>query len=69
LVGFSAHSNFGVRLFFISSVSAVAIWPTLTGSEKDAPEDVLQDWRVPEAMGYGQSKLLPNAYLTWQSER
>jgi thioester reductase-like protein len=63
LVDFSAHSQYGVRLFFISSISAVANWRTLTGSDVDVPEEVFQDWRVPEAMGYGQSKFVAERIL------
>lgn len=57
LVDFSAHSRFGAHIFFISSVSAVS------GLESSVAETTFQDWNVPLAMGYGQSKFIAERIL------
>jgi thioester reductase-like protein len=63
LINFSAGSKFGAQIFFISSISAVANWKSVTGKTEDIPEGIFDDWRVPNAMGYGQSKFVAERLL------
>ncbi|RYP68643.1 hypothetical protein DL769_005480 [Monosporascus sp. CRB-8-3] len=65
LIDFSSQSRFGAQLFFISSISAVGKYRATTGRTDDdgIPERIIEDWRVPEAMGYGQSKLVSERLL------
>jgi thioester reductase-like protein len=63
LIDFSAHSKFGARLFFVSSISSVSNWGTVSGRKEDVPEDVYHDSKVSELLGYGQSKLAAERIL------
>ncbi|KAF2875490.1 hypothetical protein BDV95DRAFT_561998 [Massariosphaeria phaeospora] len=62
-VDFSAHSKFGARLFFISSISTVMNWRSVAGCSDGVPEQIFEDWKVPEAIGYGQSKFVAERLL------
>ncbi|KAF2799236.1 acetyl-CoA synthetase-like protein [Melanomma pulvis-pyrius CBS 109.77] len=62
-VDFSAHSKFGAQLFFVSSISAVANWNTITGSSENVPEQIYENWKIPQSMGYGQSKFVSERLL------
>lgn len=57
LVDFSARSQAGAKIFFISSISAVA------NVTHDVPEQVFDDWRTPQVIGYGQSKFVAECVL------
>lgn len=57
LVDFSTQSQAGAKIFFISSISAVA------NVSHDVPEQVFDDWRTPQAIGYGQSKFVAECVL------
>jgi thioester reductase-like protein len=62
-VDFSAHSKFGAQLFFVSSISAVSNWRTVTGSTENIPEQIYEDWKIPGTTGYGQSKFISERLL------
>lgn len=63
-VDFSAHSKFGARIFFVSSIGAVMNWPAFTGYKVDkVPEAIFEDWRVPQGTGYGESKFISERIL------
>ncbi|RYP70035.1 hypothetical protein DL771_005726 [Monosporascus sp. 5C6A] len=64
-IDFSSQSRFGAQLFFISSISAVGKYSATTRrTDNDGiPERIFEDWRVPQAMGYGQSKLVSERLL------
>ncbi|KAI5918368.1 hypothetical protein F4810DRAFT_704251 [Camillea tinctor] len=62
-INFSAHSTYGAQIFFISSLSAVANWHSATGHTGKVPERAYEDWRISEAMGYGESKFLAERVL------
>lgn len=57
LVDFSSRSQAGAKIFFISSIGAVG------NVEHGVPEQVLDDWRTPQPMGYGQSKYVAERVL------
>ncbi|KAI1496455.1 male sterility protein-domain-containing protein [Biscogniauxia marginata] len=52
-IDFSAHSSFGAHIFFVSSLSAVSNWHSATGQKDNIREQIYEDWRIPEAIGYG----------------
>ena len=61
LIDYSLHSNHQARIFFISSISAVMNWPA---QHKGAvPEKVFDDFSIPPAMGYGESKYIAERLL------
>ncbi|KAI0594594.1 hypothetical protein F4775DRAFT_573362 [Biscogniauxia sp. FL1348] len=62
-IDFSAHSTYGAQIFFISSLSAVSKWYAATGQTDSVLERVYEDWRIPEAIGYGESKLVAERIL------
>lgn len=57
LVDFSTQSQAGAKVFFISSISAVA------SVAHRVPEQVFDDWHTPQAIGYGQSKFVAERIL------
>ncbi|KAI5917609.1 hypothetical protein F4810DRAFT_704756 [Camillea tinctor] len=64
LVDFSAHSTFGVNIFFISSISAVSNWGTVAGhGDNKVPEQILQNWRIPQEIRYGESRFVSERVL------
>ena len=54
LIDLSVKSAGQIGIFFVSSVGAVMNWPA--HKEGPVPEEVISDFRVPEAMGYAESK-------------
>lgn len=56
LVDFSAHTQGGAQIFFVSSISAVA-------NAAPVPEKIVDDWRAPQENGYGQSKFVAERVL------
>lgn len=50
-VDFSAHSNFGANLFFVSSISAVANGHVVTGNAESIAEKVFEDWKIYSTTG------------------
>lgn len=67
-VNFSAHSHYDTQLFFVSSIAAVGNWSTTTAAAAGQrpeiiPEQIYEDWRVPQAMGYGESKFVSERLL------
>ncbi|KAI9835516.1 MAG: hypothetical protein M1819_001967 [Sarea resinae] len=62
LIDFSAVSRHRSRIFFVSSVSTVMNWFALHPGV-DVPEEIIHDFAVPEAMGYGESKHLAERLL------
>lgn len=60
-IDFSAHSNYGASVFFVSTISTVMEWPVShTGK---MPEAVLNDWSLPQPMGYAESKYVSERLL------
>lgn len=57
LVNFSTQTQAGAKIFFISSIGAVG------NVAHGVPEQILDDWRSPQAMGYGQSKYVAERVL------
>lgn len=70
LIDFSARSVHKAKIFFLSSIGAVMNWSTKhTGR---VPEEIIDDFTVPQAMGYAESKyiaerLLDNASRTFET--
>ncbi|KAL8953436.1 MAG: hypothetical protein Q9222_000710 [Ikaeria aurantiellina] len=65
----SVQSGARIGIFFISSISAVMDWPA--GHNGPVPEEIVDDFTVPAAMGYAESKhvaerLLSLAYTNCQ---
>lgn len=64
LVDFSSHSRLGARIFFVSSISSVANYSAAARDGIEAvPEQIIEDWRVVDDGGYGQSKLISERVL------
>ncbi|KAK2591580.1 hypothetical protein QQS21_010731 [Conoideocrella luteorostrata] len=57
MIEFAAHSTFGARICYISSVSAVG------GRIGEVAEQIYTDWQTPHATGYGQSKFVAERLL------
>ena len=70
LIDFSARSVHKAKIFFLSSIGAVMNWPAYhTGR---VPEEVIDDFTVPQATGYAESKhvaerLLETASRTFET--
>ncbi|RYP15960.1 hypothetical protein DL765_005400 [Monosporascus sp. GIB2] len=62
-IDFSAHSKYGARLFFVSSISAVVNWGADRRQSQAVPEEAYKDWSIPEATGYGESKFVAERIL------
>ena len=62
LIDFCAHSSYGANLCFTSSVGVALNFKSETPESK-IPENVLEDWGLPEQMGYAQSKLIAERLL------
>lgn len=61
LVDLSAHSTYGASIFFVSTISTVMKWPVNhTGK---MPEAVIDDWSLPQPMGYAESKYVSERLL------
>jgi thioester reductase-like protein len=58
---FSAASSKAIHIFFISSISSVTNWPV--DHEGPVPERVINDSRVAEMNGYGESKHIAELLL------
>lgn len=54
LLRFSASSELGPRLNFLSSISAVMKWNLV--NSRPIPEQIITDWSVSEPFGYARSK-------------
>lgn len=61
LIRFSARSEFGASLNFLSSISAVLNWNTVDSGS--IPEKIIGDWSAPEPFGYAQSKYVAERLL------
>lgn len=60
-IDFFAHSTYGASIFFISTISTVMEWPVShTGK---MPETVINDWSLPQPMGYAESKYVSERLL------
>lgn len=57
LVNFSTQTRAGAKIFFISSIGAVG------NVAHGVPEQVFDDWRTPQAIGYCQSKYVAERVL------
>ncbi|RYP00943.1 hypothetical protein DL764_006344 [Monosporascus ibericus] len=62
-IDFSAYSRYGAQLFFISSISAVANLGAVRKPPQTVPEEAYDDWSIPEATGYGESKFVAERLL------
>ena len=60
-VDFSVHSTYAAFIFFISTISAVANWPIKHSS--NMPEEIVDDWSLPQATGYAESKYISERLL------
>lgn len=60
-IDFSAHSTYNACIFFISTIGTVMEWPVShTGK---MPEAVIDDWSLPQPMGYAESKYVSERLL------
>ncbi|KAI1813507.1 hypothetical protein GGS20DRAFT_553164 [Poronia punctata] len=57
LVEFSTRSSYGTHIFFVSSIGTVSNW------QGPVPEQIFDDWTVPQAIGYAQSKFVAERIL------
>lgn len=53
-IDFSVHSIYGASIFFISTISTVMEWPV--NHTRKMPEAVIDDWSLPQPIGYAESK-------------
>ncbi|MCJ1463036.1 hypothetical protein MMC07_001640 [Pseudocyphellaria aurata] len=61
LIDFAAQSVHRAKIFFISSIASVMEWPNHhTGP---VPEEIIDDFTVPQHMGYGESKHISERLL------
>ena len=61
LIDFSARSVHKAKIFFVSSIGAVMNWSANhTGK---VPEEIIEDFTVPQAMGYAESKYVAERLL------
>lgn len=61
LIDFSARSVHKAKVFFVSSIGAVMDWSANhTGK---VPEEIIDDFTVPQAMGYAESKYVAERLL------
>ncbi|RWA05313.1 hypothetical protein EKO27_g9790 [Xylaria grammica] len=63
LVDFAARSNFGAKIFFLSSIGAVANWQSVSGGSESIPEAIFDEWKIPDRTGYAQSKFISERVL------
>ncbi|KAJ8130824.1 hypothetical protein O1611_g2807 [Lasiodiplodia mahajangana] len=63
LVDFAARSNFGAKIFFLSSIGAVANWQSVSGVSESIPEAIFDEWEIPDRTGYAQSKFISERVL------
>ena len=62
LIDLSHHSPHNPHIFFLSSIGAVMNWPfNHTGP---VPEEIIQDYTVPQAMGYAEAKHVSERLLS-----
>ena len=54
IIDLSAQSTKRARIFFISSIAGVMTWPNHHSGP--VPEEIIVDFRVPQHMGYAESK-------------
>lgn len=54
LIDLSLASNHSAKIFFISSISSVMGWPA--HHQGPVPEEIIDDAKVPQPIGYGESK-------------
>lgn len=54
LIDFSSRSAHGALIFFISTIGAVMSWNS--NHKGKVPEQIVEDWTVPQEMGYAESK-------------
>ncbi|CAJ2509529.1 Uu.00g145550.m01.CDS01 [Anthostomella pinea] len=62
-IDFSSRSSFGAQIFFISSISAIANWRAADASAEQVLEQIYTDWRMPQPIGYGESKFVAERLL------
>jgi thioester reductase-like protein/acyl-CoA synthetase (AMP-forming)/AMP-acid ligase II len=63
LIDFSKCSRFGAKIVFTSSISAVANWSAITGMSGKVLEHAYEEWTMPHAIGYAQSKFIAECLL------
>lgn len=61
LIDFSSRSSKGSVIFFISSIGTVAQWNV--DNEGPVPEVIIDDWNIPQEMGYAESKYISERLL------
>lgn len=69
MIDFSIHSNFGARILFVPSIGAVSNWQEATGQTGPVPEEMYDDYRIPQAIGYAQSKFIAERMLDIAAKR
>ncbi|KAJ3578218.1 hypothetical protein NPX13_g2342 [Xylaria arbuscula] len=69
MVDFSVHSSFGARIFFVSSIGAISNWHETTGQTRPIPEEIYDDFHVPQPIGYAQSKFIAERVLDTAAKR
>ena len=60
-IDFSTNSAHNASIFFISTVGTAMGWPA--AREGNMPEEIVDDWSLPQEMGYAESKYISERLL------
>ena len=60
-INFSTSSAHNASIFFISTIGTAMEW--LTAHEDNMPEEIVDDWSLPQQMGYAESKYVSERLL------
>ncbi len=60
-INFSTNSAHNTSIFFISTIGTAMKWPT--AHEGNMPEEIVDEWSLPQPMGYAESKYVSERLL------
>ena len=60
-IDFSTNSAHNASIFFISTIGTAMEWPT--AHQGNMPEEIVDDWSLPQQMGYAESKYISERLL------
>lgn len=60
-IDFSTNSAHNASIFFISTIGTAMGWPA--AHEGNMPEEIVDDWSLPQQMGYAESKYISERLL------